>query len=87
MRRRIIKPRIVLLDSNLEYKKGESQTNIEISREEDFSAILKLEEDYIQNICKAIIAVKPDLVITEYASSDFLSFFLTKVYSGKAFPI
>jgi T-complex protein 1 subunit gamma len=66
MHRRIVKPRIVLLDSNLEYKKGESQTNIEISREEDFSAILKLEEDYIQNVCNAILSVKPDLVITEY---------------------
>ena len=32
MRRRIENPRIVLLDCNLEYKKGESQTNIEITK-------------------------------------------------------
>ena len=38
MRRRIHKPRIVLLDCPLEYKKGESQTNIEISKEADFCA-------------------------------------------------
>lgn len=36
MKRRIEKPRIVLLDCNLEYKKGESQTNIEFTKEEDF---------------------------------------------------
>ena len=37
MRRRIENPRIVLLDCNLEYKKGESQTNIELSKETDFA--------------------------------------------------
>lgn len=37
MRRRIAKPRIILLDCPLEYKKGESQTNIEISQEEDWN--------------------------------------------------
>jgi T-complex protein 1 subunit gamma len=36
MRRRITNPRILLLDCPLEYKKGESQTNVEISREEDW---------------------------------------------------
>ncbi|SLM34570.1 t-complex protein 1 subunit gamma [Lasallia pustulata] len=34
MRRRIENPRIILLDCPLEYKKGESQTNIETSKEE-----------------------------------------------------
>merc|ERR1719427_1728500 len=37
MRRLIKNPRIVLLDCSLEYKKGESQTDIEITREEDFA--------------------------------------------------
>ena len=37
MRRRIENPRIILLDCNMEYKKGESQTNIEIQKEEDFT--------------------------------------------------
>ncbi len=36
MRRRIENPRVMLLDCNLEYKKGESQTNIEFTKEEDF---------------------------------------------------
>jgi T-complex protein 1 subunit gamma len=36
MRRRILNPRIILLDSPLEYKKGENQTNAEIMKEEDW---------------------------------------------------
>ena len=65
MRRRIENPRIVLLDCPLEYKKGESQTNIEISKEEDWNRILQIEEEQVKTMCDAIIAVKPDLVITE----------------------
>jgi T-complex protein 1 subunit gamma len=78
MRRRIENPRIVLLDCNLEYKKGESQTNIEISNESDFTKILQMEEDYIQQICQEVIAVKPDLVITEKGISDLAQHFLVK---------
>lgn len=63
--RRIENPRIVLLDCPLEYKKGESQTNVELSAEADFSRLLQLEEEYIQKICDEIIAVKPDLIFTE----------------------
>lgn len=63
--RRIENPRIILLDCPLEYKKGESQTNVEISAEADFSQLLKLEEEYIQKMCNEIIALKPDLVFTE----------------------
>jgi len=78
MRRRIENPRIMLLDCNLEYKKGESMTNIEISQEQDFSKILKLEEEYIEKICKEIIAFKPDLVITEKGVSDLAQHYLVK---------
>ena len=53
-----------MLDSNLEYKKGESQTNMEFMQETDFRKILELEEDYIKNICDDIIALKPDIVLT-----------------------
>jgi T-complex protein 1 subunit gamma len=75
MRRRIENPRIVLLDCPLEYKKGESQTNIEISKEEDWNRILQIEEEQVKAMCEAIIAVKPDLVITE------------KGVSGKSFVL
>ncbi|XP_059147696.1 T-complex protein 1 subunit gamma-like [Physella acuta] len=78
MRRRIENPRILLLDCNLEYKKGESVTNIEISKEEDFSKILKLEEEFIEKVCKEITALKPDLVITEKGVSDLAQHYLVK---------
>merc|ERR1711893_379493 len=78
MKRRIENPRIMLLDCNLEYKKGESQTNIEIMKEEDFSKILEMEEEYIKKICDDIIKFKPDLVITEKGVSDLAQHFLSK---------
>ena len=78
MKRRIEKPKILLLDCNLEYKKGESQTNIEITKEEDFTKILKMEEDYIEKICEELIQFKPDLVITEKGVSDLAQHFLVK---------
>jgi len=65
MRRRIENPRIVLLDCPLEYKKGESQTNIEITKEEDWNRILQIEEEQVKSMCEAILALNPDLVITE----------------------
>lgn len=65
MRRRIIKPRIILLDCPLEYKKGESQTNIEMSKEEDWNRILQIEEEQIKAMCDKIIEFKPDLIFTE----------------------
>lgn len=65
MRRRIENPRIILLDCPLEYKKGESQTNIEISNEEDWNRILEIEEEQIKAMCERIIEFKPDLVFTE----------------------
>jgi T-complex protein 1 subunit gamma len=37
MKRRIENPRILLLDCNLEYKKGESQTSLEFTKETDFT--------------------------------------------------
>lgn len=65
MRRRIENPRIVLLDCPLEYKKGESQTNIEISKEADWNRILEIEEEQIKQMCEKILEFKPDLIITE----------------------
>lgn len=37
MRRKIEKPRILLLDCPLEYKKMENQANVEMQKEEDWS--------------------------------------------------
>ncbi|EEQ32009.1 T-complex protein 1 subunit gamma [Microsporum canis CBS 113480] len=78
MRRRIENPRIILLDCPLEYKKGESQTNIEISKEDDWNKILQIEEEQVKRMCDAILALKPDLVITEKGVSDLAQHFLVK---------
>ncbi|KAL1597625.1 T-complex protein 1 subunit gamma [Nothophoma quercina] len=78
MRRRIENPKVLLLDCTLEYKKGESQTNIEVSKEEDWNRILQIEEEQVKAMCDAIIALKPDLVITEKGVSDLAQHFLVK---------
>ena len=43
-----------------------------------YSRILELEEDYIRQVCADVIAVKPDLVITEKGVSDLAQHFLMK---------
>ena len=78
MRRKIENPRILLLDSPLEYKKGESQTTMEITDDQDWNTMLKLEEDYVENMCREIIAHKPDIVITEKGVSDLAQHYLQK---------
>lgn len=78
MRRRIEKPRILLLDCPLEYKKGESQTNVEISNTEDWNTMLRMEEEYVENMCMEIIAFQPDIVITEKGVSDLAQHYLAK---------
>lgn len=78
MRRKIAAPRILLLDCPLEYKKGENQTNVELSREEDFAALLRAEEEWVERTCAHIAAFKPDLVITEKGLSDLAAHHLTR---------
>jgi len=78
MRRRIEKPRILLLDCTLEYKKGESQTSIELTDEKAWETLLEQEEMYIKDMCNDIIAVKPDVVITEKGVSDLAQHYLHK---------
>mmetsp|Transcript_64412 Transcript_64412/g.129525 ORF Transcript_64412/g.129525 Transcript_64412/m.129525 type:complete len:537 (-) Transcript_64412:225-1835(-) len=78
MRRRIENPRILLLDCPLEYKKGESQTNVEITNEEDWDVLLRMEEEWIENVCAQIVAVEPDIVITEKGVSDLAQHYLVK---------
>ncbi|OBZ65171.1 T-complex protein 1 subunit gamma [Grifola frondosa] len=78
MRRRIMNPRIILLDCPLEYKKGESQTNIEISKEADWARIQEIEEEQVKGMVDKILEFKPDLVITEKGISDYAQHFLFK---------
>jgi len=78
MRREIKNPRVVLLDCPLEYKKGESSTNVEITKEQDWEAMLRQEEEEVKNMCDYIMKCKPDVVITEKGVSDIAQHFLMK---------
>ena len=44
----------------------------------DRAALLKLEEDWIQDTCKEIAKHKPDVVITEKGLSDLAMHYLSK---------
>ena len=78
MRREIRNPRIVLLDCPLEYKKGESMTNMEFTKEDDFKKALHMEETEIRKMCEDILRVKPDVVITEKGVTNTAKHFLLK---------
>jgi T-complex protein 1 subunit gamma len=78
MRRVIENPRVVLLDCTLEYKKGESMTNMEFTKEEDFKKALAMEEEEVKRMCEDILKVKPDVVITEKGVSDTAQHYLLK---------
>lgn len=72
MRRRIKNPRVILLDCSLEYKKGESQTNMEFSKETDWERAQAIEEEQVKALCHRIIEFKPDLVFTEKGISGII---------------
>ena len=46
MRRKISKPKILLLDCDIEFKKGETRSNFEISKGDEWKDLIKAEEDY-----------------------------------------
>lgn len=78
MRRRIENPRVILLDGTLEYKKGESQTNMELSKEDDWTTVLQMEENEIRVLCDALLKFNPDVVVVEKGVSDLAQHFLMK---------
>ena len=66
MRRKIVNPRIILLDCPLEYKKGESQTNIEISGNDDARRILEIEEEQDDKADDEVIEVPKPVCLLHY---------------------
>lgn len=78
MRRNIKNPRVILLDCPLEYKKGESMTNMEMMESEDFKKALDMEETEVRKMCDEILKLKPDVVITEKGLSDYAQHVLMK---------
>ena len=78
MRREIRNPRVVLLDCPLEYKKGESMTAMEFTKDDDFKKALAMEEIEVTRMCEHILRMKPDIVITEKGVSDLALHHLLK---------
>jgi len=78
MKRRIKNPRILLLDCPLEYKKGESKTDVEMTKASDKSGLLQEEINEVALMCSYIIKWKPDVVCTEKGVSDLAQHFLMK---------
>jgi len=78
MRREIRNPRVILLDCPLEYKKGESMTNMEFTDANDFKKALAMEEIEVKRVCAAILKFRPDIVITEKGVSDTAQHYLLK---------
>eukprot|EP01096_Ripella_sp_DP13-Kostka_P005318 TRINITY_DN1814_c0_g1_i1.p1 TRINITY_DN1814_c0_g1~~TRINITY_DN1814_c0_g1_i1.p1 ORF type:complete len:546 (-),score=308.20 TRINITY_DN1814_c0_g1_i1:69-1706(-) len=78
MRRKIENPRILLLDCDLEFKKAESMTDIELVDPKDFEAALRAEEEYIEEMIGHIAKFKPDIVVTEKGMSDLAQHYLVK---------
>ena len=70
MRRTIKNPRVLLLDCPLEYKKGESQTDLKMTKDGDMSNALQQEINEVATMCANILKYKPDIVITEKGVSD-----------------
>ncbi|CDI76209.1 TCP-1/cpn60 family chaperonin, putative, partial [Eimeria acervulina] len=78
MKRLIHNPKVLLLDCPLEYKKGESQTSVEVTKEEEWSQLLEQEEREVECMCSYIINSGATLVITEKGVSDLAQHFLAK---------
>ncbi|ORM41205.1 T-complex protein 1 subunit gamma [Babesia sp. Xinjiang] len=78
MARRVENPRVLILDCTLEYKKGESQTIVDISDEAGWAKLLEQEETEIFNMCQNIIQTGCNVVVTEKGVSDLAQHFLSK---------
>ncbi|KAF9764795.1 T-complex protein 1 subunit gamma [Nosema granulosis] len=70
MRKRIECPRVVILDTPLEYKKNESNTSYEFKKSSDFTKALELEEKQVRGMVDYILGVNPDVVVCEKGVSD-----------------
>ena len=78
MKRRIEHPKILLLDCGLEYRKGESITNIEISDENVYAQVLAEEESQVRALCEAVIATGCNIVCAEKGVSDLALHYLSE---------
>ncbi|XP_026193373.1 T-complex protein 1 subunit gamma [Cyclospora cayetanensis] len=78
MKRLIKNPKVLLLDCPLEYKKGESQASVEVTKEDEWRRLLEQEEQEVHAMCQGIIESGATVVITEKGVSDLAQHFLVK---------
>lgn len=78
MERQVKNPKVVCIDGNLDYTKGESQTNIEIENSGDWERYLEIEEEWIKEQCGYIVASGANVVVVEKALSDLAQHHLVK---------
>ncbi len=48
---------------------------MDVTKDSDWTALLKAEEEWVKNLCDQIVSFKPDLVITEKGISGYCLFF------------
>jgi T-complex protein 1 subunit gamma len=53
-------------------------TTHQVTKEDDWNTLLRMEEEYIENVCAQIVAFKPDIVITEKGVSDLAQHYFMK---------
>jgi len=70
MRRKIVNPRIILLDCNLEFKKSQTPIHHKIKDAPNWERIMLQEEEQVKKVVMDIIKWEPDVVITEKGISD-----------------
>ena len=78
MKRHIDHPKVLILDSGLEYRKGESITTIEITGENDYAEILQEEETQVRKMCEDVIATGCNVVVVEKGISDLACHYLAE---------
>ncbi|KAH0569688.1 TCP-1 chaperonin subunit gamma [Spironucleus salmonicida] len=66
-------PRILLLDATLEYKKANSMLNVELQDKASLTALLNVENDFLNDCVDKIVKFNPNIVITEKGVSDIVA--------------
>ena len=76
MRRKVENPRVILLHY---IKKENSKQILNLQKTHDFSATLEEERKEVKALCDQLIALKPDVVVTEKGTSDLATHYLQNV--------
>eukprot|EP00477_Mikrocytos_mackini_P000804 GAHX01000861.1.p1 GENE.GAHX01000861.1~~GAHX01000861.1.p1 ORF type:complete len:576 (-),score=142.94 GAHX01000861.1:33-1715(-) len=79
MRTHIENPKILVLSGGLEYKKIESQTELEMANKDDIENLIHMEEKYIEDICMAIEKLGASIVFCDKGTSPLADHLLSQM--------